>query len=257
MLSKKFMITAVACAVSLVAVTSLLAIQGNILSNDALAGDDYHVLTFSNDDLAKFKPDIEGDYRLHPVTFGGDSDYSFRIPLGNGKYINGLLLYGDCGNQTITDLGDFTTARHSGGASQEWFNYSIVLGCKGMRSARMDVTLTFENGYEKCGVILNIVTSTTVLWDGLIEDGHSETALPPQITRNRESYYDYLYGYDSSGGGDQLKSKTLNKDTGDCWHNGRPNGNAVQFRINGFMGDAFAENSVSVRINSLTITFDC
>ena len=251
MLSTKFKVFAALIVSSFTVAATLFALNGNAISMDTVA-DSNKTATFTNSDLARFKTSETGAYRLHPVTFGGKNDHSFRIPLPDGKYVNGLLLHGDCGNQTITDLGNYVTARHSGGAEKEYFNYNLVLGFKGIVSVQMSVTVTIANADTDAEAIFNVTTSTSVISDAFIVDDHSEASLPTQISRDGSGgpCYEYLFGRDTelTTSYTAETSKLGTKDS---------NANAVTFRINGYMSNATGENSVNVRINELSVTYSC
>ena len=252
MLSKRLKISIALIATSLVAVTTLFALTGNGVSLYTVA-DTNKSITLTNSDLSKFTSSETGDYRLHPVTFGSRHDRSFRIPLADGHYINGLLLHGDCGGQTITDLGHYTTVRHSGSGNKAYFNYNIVLGCKGIVSAAMKVTLAFADGYTGCQAIFNISTTSSVISDDLIEDDHAESGDLAEISRTNPSgnSYNYLYGQTHN-----FSSDTHVQETG-VRTASKTGGNAVVFRINGYMTNDVPENSLSVTVNSLTVTYSC
>lgn len=251
MLSTKFKVFAALIVSSFTAATTLFALNGNAISMDTVA-DSNKTATFTNSDLARFKTSETGVYRLHPVTFGERNDHSFRLPLPDGKYVNGLLLHGDCGNQTITDLGNYVTARHSDGAAKEYFNYNLVLGFKGIVSVQMSVTVTIANADTDAQAIFNVTTSTSVISDAFIVDDHSEASLPKQISRDGStgSHYEYLFGNST----ELVSSYTAI--TGERVAE-KASANAVTFRINGYMSNATGENSVNVTINELSVTYSC
>ena len=74
---------------------------------------------------------------------GGASDRQFRYELGNEKYIDGLLLFNDCGHQSVgATLGDSFVLDNTEQGSYNAFNFNIILAVKGITSARATFVYT-------------------------------------------------------------------------------------------------------------------
>ena len=206
---------------------------------------------FTASDLANYTPEETGQYRLHPVTIGGKSDYSFRINLDNGKYINGLLLYGDCGNQTITNLSHFSMTKAIGGNDKDYFNFNIALCAKGLVSIGMQMTFTITgtNNYTSFLHTLNMTTSDSVITDEYIVDNYVGS-LPANVSREANPYTEYVAGAESTFAEASYYREFRDELTKAA--------NIATFRAGGYLTkDDSSANTVSVTVDYLEVRYNC
>ena len=215
-------------------------------------------------ELIKYSPVAEDEnYKLHPIYLEKrvTCDYSFRINLGNEKYVNGLLLWADCGGQTVNNLAEYSITRNSEN-SADWFNFIIVLSTKEITSASIDFDTTYSPNQTGIERHFGIFTVTSTLGDELIADNYHSDSMPSGIRRdiNSGSSHDVLYGLNDSEWKFPTVAqdiKTRNYESGTCDVN-KAGGNTAVFRLNGALSNAQLDpNTLSFKINSLTINYTC
>ena len=216
-------------------------------------------LTLAYDDLSQYTSSAEGDHKLRAITMnhgvGTVNDYSFRINLGGGKYVNGLLLYGDCGHQDVHNLGSFTTSRNSGGVDYESFNYNILLSVNGLVSASMDITMNFPGAagvYTGCTYTTNITYSAYSIFDNYFDGDDYSKNLHSDVNRDATSYYDLIWGHSNQS----FAAQTTNENTGKQLVK-KEGGYTAVFRINGLLDNDPGNNSIDIQINSLSVEYTC
>ena len=245
-MEKKLILSILACGV----ITSIAAITANDtslfpdnLSHAEVVG--AKTLSLTGSQLATYST-------FNNVTIDSRNDYSFVIDQGDGKYINGLLLFGDCGNQTVYDIGHYKMDRHVGGYDNEYFNFNLILGITNIVSVKIKWTVTFGD-YTNNRVDFHIETSDDFLSDNYVAENYVGS-LPSNVRRNSDSgsYYEYVYATERV----DLKNNVLVEQSGKkvLEESGT---NIVNFRVGGFLDNTPGENSVDIQIDLLEIEYSC
>lgn len=149
---------------------------------------------------------------LNPYTFDGkDDSRQFVYSLPGGKYIQGAVLFGDCGHQSVGDtLADPMTMDNNGGVDEKnAADFHILFSAHGLQY----VSFTFDMGNSVCpnkssDVVYGAKFSTvcgTSLYDGLSgrpyhgDDGIAEDYLRTDFyvtgDHSEVSLYDQKYQY--------------------------------------------------------------
>ena len=222
-----------------------------------LNASDYKTLSLDSTELAKYTTSAEGSYKLHEVFVDSAErpDYSFRIPLANGTYANGVLLCSDCGGQVVNSLGNFSMTR-TNNDHDDTFNFLLCFNTQEIVSASIDFTFNITPTVEMKRFFGTFTTVGTI-GDEWIADNYDSNSLPANISRDigtSGNCHDLLWG-------DSNNTNYFTPDNGEYhtpynFHEvNESGGNTLVYKINGAVRPS--NSTISFVINSLTINYRC
>lgn len=179
-------------------------------------------------------------------------DKQFQISLGNDKYINGALIFSDCGNQFVgDDLSDSFGLDNSEQTVSNAFNFNFLF--------------SFENNITDASVNFTVVdtlnaTSTTYAYRlrfaYKVDDDSSQfyTRIKDNlndITRYESGFFNGNYTAYTEKLSSTEQSKSISGDKGTHNHN-----TIVDFNFNS-QNHVPAKDKVTFQITSISFTYEC
>ena len=116
---------------------------------------------------------------LEDIDLGGSNglDKKFRLPLENGNYIDGAIVFRDCGHQyTGSKLGDFFGIDNPISAEANAYNFQILFSFESTVSLKVDFTevASSNDGSVKSYFQIKYVDKEYVDFYDFIEDNYSK-----------------------------------------------------------------------------------
>ena len=133
-------------ALLLFAATSALSLSLVILAASTLKTSTFSIAESIGGDVTFSSSDLK-TIALEDIKLKGDSkpaDKKFRLPLGNGKYIEGAIVFNDCGYQyTGATLGDFFGINNTDTIANA-YNFNILFSME--NTERITVNYSLRSG---------------------------------------------------------------------------------------------------------------
>ena len=181
----------------------------------------------------------------------GQYDKKFQIDLGEGKYIDGLLLFADCGHQSVGDnLSEPFVIDCSSEESNNAYNFNVLLSVKGIKEVSFTGTYNANTNMwtGDQNVRTNICWAHAASWDSLVDFANGK-----DYSQLVNSPFGGFANYDA----DSFSAASFVNASGSMDHEKKSLGddyNVINLSFNGCVGP---HKRVEFAFNSIYLKYTC